>query len=115
VRQLARRVILVTNAHLDAFAVKTQYTDLAKYLDQVVSSHSLGFPKESPQFWPKLEQQLGLAREQALFVDDNLAVLRAAQAYGIGQVFAIAKPDSTQPVRHTAEFTAVNTILDLLP
>lgn len=114
VRQRVQQVILVTNAHLDAFAVKTQYTGLRQYLDQVVSSHSLGFPKESHEFWPKLEQQLGLVREQALFVDDNLAVLRAAQAYGIGQVFAIAKPDSTQPVRHMAEFPAVNAIHELL-
>ena len=115
VRQLARRVILVTNAHLDAFAVKTQYTNLRQHLDEVVSSHSLGFPKESREFWPKLEQQLSLSRERALFVDDNLAVLRAAHAYGIGQIFAIAKPDSTQPVRHMAEFPAVNAIVELLP
>jgi len=115
VRQLARPVVLVTNAHLDAFAVKTQYTGLRQHLDQVVSSHSLGFPKESPEFWPRLEKQLGLVREQALFVDDNLAVLRAAQAYGIGQIFAIAKPDTMQPARHMAEFPAVNAICELLP
>jgi 5'-nucleotidase len=114
VRQRVQQVILVTNAHLDAFAVKTQYTDLAKYLDRVVSSHSLGFPKESAEFWPKLEQHLSLVREQALFVDDNLAVLRAAKAYGIGQIFAIAKPDTKQPVRHMAEFPAVNAIRELL-
>src|SRR5882757_9512649 len=39
VRQLAREVILVTNAHLDAFAVKAQTTGLGQYFDQVVSSH----------------------------------------------------------------------------
>jgi putative hydrolase of the HAD superfamily len=115
VRQLAREVILVTNAHLDAFAVKTQYTGLGQYLDQVVSSHSLRFPKEDAAFWPKLEAHLGLAREQALFVDDNLPVLRAAHAFGIGQIFAVAQPDSTLPVRHIAEFPAVNAIRELLP
>ena len=115
VRQLARQVILVTNAHLDAFAVKAQYTGLGQYLDQVVSSHSLGHPKESAEFWPLLENQLGLAREQALFVDDNLPVLRAAHAFGIGQIFAVAKPDSTLPVRHVAEFPAVSAVRELLP
>lgn len=115
VRQLAREVILVTNAHLDAFAVKTQYTGLGQYLDRVVSSHTLGFPKEAAAFWPKLEAHLGLAREQALFVDDNLPVLRAAQAFGIGQIFAVAQPDSTLPVRHIAEFPAVNAVRELLP
>lgn len=115
VRQLARQVVLVTNAHLDAFAVKTYYTGLGRYFDQVVSSHSLGFPKEDAAFWPRLEQQLALVREQALFVDDNLPVLRAAHAFGIGQVFAVAQPDSTLPVRHIAEFPAVNAVRELLP
>ena len=115
VRQLARQVILVTNAHLDAFAVKAQYTGLGQYFDRVVSSHSLGFPKEEAAFWPRLETHLGLEREQALFVDDNLPVLRAAHAFGIAQVFAVAQPDSTLPVRHIAEFPAVNAVRELLP
>ncbi len=115
VRQRCRQVILVTNAHLDAFAVKTHYTGLGRYFDQVVSSHSLGYPKEAAPFWPLLERHLGLVREQALFVDDNLHVLRAAHAYGIGQIFAVAQPDSTMPVRHTAEFPAVNGVRELLP
>jgi 5'-nucleotidase len=115
VRQLAREVILVTNAHLDAFAVKTQYTGLGQYLDRVVSSHTLGHPKEDITFWPLLEKEISLNRDQALFVDDNLAVLRAAHAFGIGQIFAVAKPDSSMPVRHIAEFPAVNAIHELLP
>jgi putative hydrolase of the HAD superfamily len=115
VRHLARRVVLVTNAHLDAFAVKTHYTGLDQYFDQIVSSHSLGFPKEDAAFWPRLQQQLNLISAEALFVDDNLSVLRAARDYGIGQVFAIAQPDSTMPVRDIAEFPAVNAISELLP
>jgi GMP/IMP 5'-nucleotidase len=115
VRQLARQVILVTNAHLDAFAVKAQCTGLGQYLDQVVSSHSMGFPKEATAFWPRLEAHLGLKREQALFVDDSLPVLRAAHAFGIGQVFAVAQPDSMLPVRHIAEFPAVSAVRELLP
>lgn len=115
VRQLAREVILVTNAHLDAFAVKTHYTGLGQYFDRIVSSHSLGHPKESAEFWPLLETQLALNKEQSLFVDDNLPVLRAAQAFGIGQVFAVAQPDSTLPVRQVAGFPAVNAIVELLP
>jgi 5'-nucleotidase len=115
VRLLAQRVVLVTNAHLDSVAVKTHYTGVTKHFDQIVSSHSLGFPKEDAAFWPRLEQQLNLDRRQALFVDDSLPVLRAAQAFGIGQVFAIAQPDSTLPVRHIAEFPAVRAVRELLP
>lgn len=115
VRQLARRVVLVTNAHLDAFAVKTHYTGLGKYFDQIVSSHTLGYPKEDAAFWPLLEHTLQLQREQALFVDDNLAVLRAAREFGIGQVFAVAKPDSTLPARQIDGFLTVAMVADLLP
>ncbi|MGD9843020.1 MAG: GMP/IMP nucleotidase [Steroidobacteraceae bacterium] len=115
IRQMGRRVVLVTNAHLDACAVKFQHTGLEQYLDEVVSSHSLGFPKENPAFWPQLQNKLNLERTKALFVDDNLSVLRAAHAYGIGQVFAVAQPDSSMPVRHMAEFPAVNAVRELLP
>ena len=115
VRQMGRRVVLVTNAHLDACAVKFQHTGLEKYLDEVVSSHSLDYPKEEAGFWTRLEKHIGLMREQALFADDNLPVLRAARAYGIGQLFAVAQPDSTRPARHIPEFPTVNAVRELLP
>jgi putative hydrolase of the HAD superfamily len=49
-----------------------------------------------------------------LFVDDSLAVRRAARQFGIGQVFAISQPDSTQEQRVMEEFPAVAGILELL-
>jgi putative hydrolase of the HAD superfamily len=115
VRQMGCRVVLATNAHLDACVVKFQHTGLEQYLDEVVSSHSLGFPKENLAFWPQLQLKLKLDREQALFVDDNLPVLRAAQRFAIGQVFAVAQPDSSMPARHIDEFPAVNAVGELLP
>ncbi|MGC3982715.1 MAG: GMP/IMP nucleotidase [Steroidobacteraceae bacterium] len=114
VRQMGRRMVLVTNAHLDACAVKFQHTGLEKYLDEVVSSHSLGYPKEHASFWPRLQDKLHLDKQAALFVDDNLPVLRAARDYGIGQVFAVASPDSTLPPRHIADFPAVMRVAELL-
>ncbi|MEO0973019.1 MAG: hypothetical protein AAFX85_07975, partial [Pseudomonadota bacterium] len=32
----------------------------------------------------------------AMLIDDNVAALKAARAYGIGQVVAICQPDSTR-------------------
>lgn len=113
-RQMGRRVVLATNAHHDACRVKFQQTGLDRHLDAVVTSHSLGHPKEELAFWPKLEKHLGLVREQALFVDDNLSVLRAARAYGVGQLFAVAHPDSSQPVRYILDFPVVRSVKDLL-
>jgi len=114
VRQRVQRVVMVTNAHLDAFAVKAGHTGLEQHFDSVVSSHSFGHPKESAPFWHHLETHLSLVRERALFVDDNLNVLRAAQDYGIGQIFAVAHPDTSRPVREITEFPSVRAVQELL-
>lgn len=110
-----RQVVLVTNAHRDSLAVKTRQTELIRYFDVVVSSHDFGVPKEHPQFWPALQAQLGFDRQRTLFVDDSLAVLRAARQYGIAQIVAISHPDTGIAQRSIGEFPAVTTIADLLP
>lgn len=115
VRELGRRLVLVTNAHLDAFAIKAQHTGLERYLDAVVSSHSFGAPKEHADFWPRLERHLSLEPNDALFVDDNLPVLRAAHAYGIGQIFAVSQPGITMTPRAITEFPSVRGVIELLP
>ncbi|MES1195444.1 MAG: HAD family hydrolase, partial [Steroidobacter sp.] len=120
VRQMGRRLILATNAHLDSLSVKAQHTGLEKYLDAVVSSHTFGVPKEHAGFWPGLEQHVRshhdvFDRRECLFVDDSLSVLRAAREFGIAQIVAIAQPDSTRPAREISEFPAVTSIVELLP
>lgn len=115
VRKLSRRLVLVTNAHFDAVRVKAEHTGLEQYLDQVVSSHAFGMPKEYPEFWPRLERQLGFVNPSTLFVDDNLPVLRAARSHGVAQLFAVTQPDSTLPARNVEEFPAVRAVVELLP
>ena len=51
---------------------------------------------------------------RCLFVDDSIAVLKAAQTHGIGQIFAITRPDSTQHPRQVEGFAAVERIEQLL-
>jgi putative hydrolase of the HAD superfamily len=106
--------VLVTNAHRETLAIKAAQTGLTRYFTHVVSSHDFGAPKEHPQFWTSLEAQLGLERARCLFVDDSVPVLRAARAYGIGQIYAISRPDATQPPREVEEFAAVERIAALL-
>ncbi len=108
------RTVLVTNAHHDALRVKASQTGLLRYFSGVVSSHQYGVPKEHPEFWRTLEAQLRFDRERTLFVDDSLAVLRAARAHGIRHIVAIAHPDSTQERRVVQEFPAVHAIAELL-
>ena len=48
------------------------------------------------------------------FVDDSLPVLRSARAFGIAQVYAIARPDTQADRRHVTEFPAVDAVVELL-
>lgn len=108
------RKVLVTNAHRDSLAIKADRTGLMRYFDLAVSSHDLGLPKEAPAFWPKLQGRLGFDPARSLFVDDSPGVLRAAREYGIAQIFAISKPDSTQEAHSVMEFAAVESVAGLL-
>lgn len=108
------RTVLVTNAHHDALRVKAEQTGLLRYFSAVISSHQFGVPKEHPEFWLTLEAQLRFERARTLFVDDSLAVLRAARHHGIRHIIAIAHPDSTQERRVVQEFPAVHAIAELL-
>ena len=49
---------------------------------------------------------------RTLFIDDSLPVLRAARRHGIAQLFAILRPDSTQPAREIDEFPAMESVVD---
>ena len=110
-----KRVVLLTNAHQKSVALKFGYIALEQYFDAVITSHALGFPKEHAQFWQALTKVEAFNPQRCLFIDDNLHVLRAAQQAGVKFLLAIAQPDSQQPPKHTAEFTAVECYTQLLP
>jgi putative hydrolase of the HAD superfamily len=115
VRSLGKRLALVTNAHTTTLAIKDEHLDFRGHFDAVYSSHTFGSPKESAPFWRALLEAERFERERTLFVDDSLPVLRAARDFGIGWIYAIARPDSSQPRREIAEFPAVNSIDELMP
>ena len=115
VRSSGRSLWLTTNAHHGSWRLKLAETGIGRYFDEVLSSHDFGAPKEDARFWPALRARHGFDPARTLFVDDNLSVLRAAQAFGIAQLVAIRHPDSTAPKRHIDEFPAVDGLGDLLP
>ncbi len=106
--------VLVTNAHRGVLEIKAGQTGLARYFRRIVSSHDFGVPKEHPQFWSQLQAQLAFDPASCLFVDDSIAVLKAARAHGIGQIVAITRPDSTQHARRVEGFPAVERVEELL-
>lgn len=101
-RAQGKRMVLVTNAHQEALRIKREVAGLHNWIDEFVSSHDLGMPKEQPGFWVALQQQLGFEPDTTLFIDDSLAVLDAAAAHGLRGVIAVRQPDSRQPARDVA-------------
>lgn len=106
--------VLVTNAHRDLISMKLARTGIGRYFGQVISSHQYGVPKEQVEFWSKLREDVDFPPERTVLIDDNLTVLRAARAFGIAHLFSIARPDSTEPLRDTEEFTAIHDFRDML-
>ncbi len=113
-RESGKRLVLVTNAHADTFAVKAGVCGLARFFELCITSHELGAPKESRQFWPRLHERLDFDAGRTLFVDDSLPVLDAAAAFGLGAVVAITRPDTRQPARTVDRHHAVEGVMGLL-
>jgi putative hydrolase of the HAD superfamily len=108
------RTFLATNAHPDSLAIKAAQTRLQRYFEGMISSHQLGAPKEHDDFWARLQALLRYDPARTLFVDDSLAVLRAAQRHGVAHLYAVLRPDTTQGPRASSEFPAVETVIELL-
>lgn len=115
VRARRKRIVLVTNAHGKALAIKFRRTRLKGHFDAVVCAHDLGLPKEQPAFWEKMHGALPFDKDTALLIDDSLPVLRSARAYGIRQLFAVSKPDSKQPEKERSEFPAIRSFREIMP
>jgi HAD superfamily hydrolase (TIGR01509 family) len=113
-RRRGKRIVLLTNAHPETLAIKAEQTELLRHFDQIVSSHQFGVPKETARFWQTLAATMSFDPVRALFIDDSLAVLRAARQHGIGHLLAIAQPDSTLPVREIGEFPAIVGVAELV-
>lgn len=114
-RGLAKRLILVTNAHRDSLHIKGERTGIADYFDALVSSHEYGHAKEHPEFWPALRTTHPFDPARTLFVDDSEPVLRAARDHGIAHIVAVTHPDSQQFERHCDEFASVPRVAHLMP
>lgn len=107
-RRKGKRLVLVTNAHQYTLKVKREVAGLNNWIDEFVSSHDIGAPKEQQIFWRTLEDQLAFDPSTTLFIDDSLPVLNAAAEYGLGGVIAVRRPDSRHPAREISEHAGID-------
>lgn len=115
VKHGGRPLWLVTNAHRGSWSLKLEQTGFTAWFDRIVCSHDFGFPKEDPRFWQALRAAHPFNPARTFFADDSLPVLKAARDFGIGQVVAMHRPDTTQPPREIREFPSAEKLSDLLP
>ena len=104
---------IVTNAHPDIVRLKHEITGIKDLVDRIISSHTLGHAKESPEFWRKLQDDLKFSPGTTLFFDDSPAVLSAAREYGVEGSIAICQPDSTRPNCSPTSFPAIDNFQQL--
>ncbi|MCS6946201.1 MAG: HAD-IA family hydrolase, partial [Steroidobacteraceae bacterium] len=95
-RARGKRLLLCTNSHPAALAVKDRRTGVLGLLDAAYTSHRFGAPKEDARFWRQLHEAARYDPPHTLLIDDNPAVLHAAAAAGIGWLVEVSEPDSTQ-------------------
>ncbi len=80
-RRNGKRLVLFTNAHPAALAIKDERTGVSGYLDAMFSSHDFSWPKEDARFWDSVRRTEPFDPQRSIFVDDSPAVL-AARARG---------------------------------
>jgi len=112
-RRKGKNITLLTNAHRDTINIKLNETKLWEFFDCVISSHDYKTPKESNEFWRKLESENIFLKESSILIDDNINVLKYAKIYGIKYLIEITYPDSTKKEKSGSEFTSVSNICEL--
>jgi len=113
-RHRKKHIWIVTNAHYKVLSMKLKKTELGKYLDGAITSFDMGVPKEYIEFWQKAQKRIGFKKEQTLFIDDTIEVLRTASRFGIKYLIHKAKANSKVEPVPSNEFISINDFSELL-
>jgi 5'-nucleotidase len=113
-QERGKALSVVTNAHRDALDVKVEHTGLNGLVDTLVSSHDFRAAKESREFWVELGRRSPFDPRRTVLIEDSVAVLSAARAFGIRHTIAVARPDSRLPRRDIGGFPNVEGVAELL-
>ncbi len=112
-RGAGKRLLLLTNSHPIALAVKHEQTGVLDHLDDAITSHQFGAPKEDRRFWRAAVERFGFDPARTLFADDNSHMLVAARDAGIRWVYGIRHWDTKGSRREHADHPAVDSVSEL--
>ena len=96
-RECRKQVMIVSNAHPHALAVKDEMLGFTREVDATHSAFDIGSTKQHFDFWRILGKREGLDPRRTVLVDDSLPVVACAQEWGMGRVFLVDQPDMTLP------------------
>ncbi|MBS0149415.1 MAG: HAD hydrolase-like protein [Nitrospira sp.] len=113
-RQLGKRVTIVTNAHTTGVSVKVAKTGLDCYVDRIVDAFEVGYLKMRPEYWPTCQQVVGFDPSRSLFMDDDEGCLTAAKAFGVAHLVHSAKSSSQLPPTPLPHFFSITGFAPLL-
>ncbi len=105
---------IATNADCEGLKFKLEQTQIAHYFDVIVSSESIGYAKESIEFWQKLHTLHPFLVEHAYFIDDTEKVLKGAEKFGIRHLITIAQPSSQKEIRTESSYPILQDLTDLM-
>jgi putative hydrolase of the HAD superfamily len=109
-----KKLYLVTNAHSKALSIKLEKTAIGAWFDRVICAEEIGFAKEEPQFWPRLQEVLGFSPATTLLVDDTEKVLRVADTFGLGHLIHVARSSSRRPSCYSTEYPSIDYFKELI-
>jgi len=113
-KSINKNIYLVTNAHSKTLNIKMEKTALGSHFDRIVCAEEIGYAKEQPEFWEKLEKHLGYDKSRTLLADDTGKVLHSASQYGMGFLIFVARPSSRTPVTFSPEFPSITYFNELI-
>lgn len=117
-RQLGKRVTIVTNAHEAGVSVKAAKTGLDRHVDRILDAFEVGYLKMRPEYWPNCRRLLGFGPQRSLYIDDDEACLAAAYQFGIGHIYHSAKSSSQLPPEISPRFRSIegfHVLMNLTP
>jgi putative hydrolase of the HAD superfamily len=114
-RNLGKRVTVLTNAHADGVAIKCQQTGVDQRVDRIVTAFEVGSLKMRQAYWPACQQLVGFDPARALYIDDDEACLDAARTFGIRYLYHSARSSTTRPPHPSPRYPSLLSLLHLLP
>ena len=82
-KDMNKKLFLITNAHRLTLEVKLSKFDFSKYFNDIICSHELGYVKEDIQFWYLLRNRLKIDYDDSVLIEDTFDNIISAHHAGI--------------------------------